>query len=584
MTETPVVTETPVMTDALRMLAGGGPRLRERYAFEWPPQHDHAAYRLRVSPPMLEGACLAAVVGGASSGKSTLFNNLLGGRCASRVTARGHATLGPILAAHESRQALVERLLGGGWLWPTLKHSAIEMDANETGSPASVLTVFHEVDELRDVLLVDTADFTSEDARSEGDLTLSLLPWFDRLIVVIDHERWFDRQSISELKRHASRLGQDRFVVFNRTQEGPLDPAQRELLEQQAKRLGADESLILEFRRGRGFCRFPPGTLDAVLQFLQKPPSSRAPRLLRRVAEGARDVLNQNSERTARLAELRAALRQGVVRALPRAGDALHAVMTAAEREHLDVVSRVLKLRQTREWLGQQRQRLDGWLRHVPFMDILRGKAGSGAAPQASKSQDRATLAESYFEQTARRLAHDAQRSARQSAFWIEMRRWTREEPPASEFEWTPELKERVATAAAAIDDSLNRWKLKVDAECQGAAPLLAGGVAVLLLLAALPGPLTAIPLGAVFAALGAGAVGAKPVGRLTSVARERLLGTHELAEVRQSVQRFLTVLEDDASRRAEQQALAASRWVLTPDDPLFLALTRLDNAREDES
>ncbi len=572
------------MTDALLMLASGSPRLRERYAFEWSPQHDHAAYRLRLSPPMLEGACLVAVVGGASSGKSTLFNNLLGGRCASRVTARGHATLGPILAAHESRQALVERLLASGSLWPTLMHSAIEIDANETGSPASVLTVFHDVDALRDVLLVDTADFTSEDARSEGDLTLSLLPWFDRLIVVIDHERWFDRQSISELKRHAARLGQDRFVVFNRTQEGPLDPAQRELLAQQAHRLGAEEALILEFRRGRGFCRFPPGTLDLVTQFLQKPPPSRAPRLQRLVAEGARDVLNQNSERSARLAELRAALRQGVVRALPRAGDALHAMMTAAEREHLDVVSRVLKLRQTREWLGQQRQRLDGWLRHVPFMDILRGKSGADPAPAPPKSQDRATLAESYFEQSARRLAHDAQRAARQSAFWIEMQRWTKAEPPADEFGWTSELKDRVAAASAGIDEALKRWRLKVDAECQGATPLLAGGVAVLLLLTALPGPLTAIPLGAVFAAMSAGVVGAKPVGRLTSVARERLLGTHELAEVRQSVQRFLTVLENDVARRAEEHALAASRWVLAPEDPLLLALTRLDNAREDES
>lgn len=572
------------MIDALLTLAGGGPRLRERYAFEWSSQHDHAAYRLRLPPSMLEGACLAAVVGGASSGKSTLFNNLLGGRLASRVTARGHATLGPILAAHESRQALVERLLTARYLWPTLKHAPIDIDANEPGSPLAALTVFHDVDALRDVLLVDTADFTSEDARSEGDLTLSLLPWFDRLIVVIDHERWFDRQSISELKRHASRLGQDRFVVFNRTQEGPLDPAQREMLEQQAHRLGADESLILEFRRGRGFCRFPPGMLESVVHFLQKPPPSRAPRLQRMVADGAREVLNQNSERTARLAELRAALRQGVVRALPRAGDALHAMMTAAEREHLDVVSRVLKLRQTREWLGQQRQRLDGWLRHVPFMDILRGKAGSSPVPEASKSQDRAALADAYFEQSARRLAHDAHRAARQSAFWIEMRRWTREEPPAGEFGWTLEMKDRVVAAAGGIDESLKRWRLKVDAECQGTAPLLAGGVAALLLLAALPGPLTAIPLGAVFAAMSAGAVGAKPVGRLTSVARERLLGTHELAEVRQSVQRFLTVLEDDAARRAEEQVLAASRWVLAADDPLLLALTRLDNTREDES
>ena len=40
--------------------------------------------------------------------------------------------------------------------------------------------------------------------------------------MVVDHERWFDRQTVSELRAASVRLAQDRLVLFNRTREGAL--------------------------------------------------------------------------------------------------------------------------------------------------------------------------------------------------------------------------------------------------------------------------------------------------------------------------------------------------------------------------
>src|SRR5512140_1957814 len=101
---------TPGLHAALNCLAMRGASLRDALRYDWPRQADEAVAALRwcAPPPGAAGQgtgqlSLVGIVGGASSGKSTVFNNLLGGRLASRVTARGHATLGPIAAVHEDR-------------------------------------------------------------------------------------------------------------------------------------------------------------------------------------------------------------------------------------------------------------------------------------------------------------------------------------------------------------------------------------------------------------------------------------------------------------------------------------------------
>ncbi len=612
------------LSHALAAVAEQGDRLNTQWRFEWAPQLQQAVHRLRIPPERLDGLTLCAVVGGASSGKSTVFDNLLGGRLASRVTARGHATLGPILALHESKRERVAPLFEESLLLPGLAPRQANLDDNVVGDPEALTVIYHDVDDLVDVLLFDTPDITSEAARREGDVALALLPWFDRLIVVIDHERWFDRQTVSQLKQHSARFGHQRIALFNRTQEGELAEADRRLLERQAERLGADDAVILEFRRGRGFCHFPPGTLDDVGSFLRRKRSLRTASLWAFVADGANRVLSQNEERAARLTQLEEALEKAVARSAPTPWDCLSALMNAAEREQMDIVSRVLRIRQTRQWLANQRRRVESVLRRVPLVGVVasplvggvRSVRGGGQTLRETdeeESDDRHVLAWSYFEKTARRQGHDLQRAARTSRFWDEIRRWTGIEPPDVALPLVGDdlpgddlagdevvagdgrrpqgatlrsaVRAQVNDAASSLDVALKRWTRKVEQECQGvtwsvAGKAGAGAIGLAIVLVALPGGGLA-PIWAPLAALGGGAAVGKQAGRLAAVVREKLVGSAEYDAVKQAATHFATMIEDYGRRTAQTHVDQARQSVLGKDHPLLGALEQIRDASE---
>lgn len=66
--------------------------------FDWGPVDTNASATLRFKRYVDDAPSIVGLLGGASSGKSTLFNSLLG-REISRVSAHAHETLGPIAAA-----------------------------------------------------------------------------------------------------------------------------------------------------------------------------------------------------------------------------------------------------------------------------------------------------------------------------------------------------------------------------------------------------------------------------------------------------------------------------------------------------
>jgi len=301
---------------------------------------------------------LSALVGGASSGKSTIFNNLMGGRTLSRITAQSHATRGLILATDQDD--LDELLL------PDLERQRAASDAQAEGSPRVLTLTAHGMDDLARVSIFDTPDFTSEAARQEGDLLLASLPWFDRLVIVIDRERWFDRQSLSMMKARSAPFASRKMVIFNCTEAIDLSDADRARLQSQADGLGAERMVILEHRLGRGLCRFPPVALDGVRDFLREPPPDRKRAVLRSVGESAQLVLNQNDERRHRLERLKATLADAVRRELPTARACMTAMMNAEERENLEVVSRVLRVREAREWFTARTRNISDGLRRMP--------------------------------------------------------------------------------------------------------------------------------------------------------------------------------------------------------------------------
>lgn len=573
--------------DWMATLADAAPLLYATFKESWSAQVHQTLQRIRADRA-LKGLTLVAIVGGASSGKSTLFNNLIGGHVASRVTARGHATLGLIAAVHEADKDRMEALSATGMLFPHLRRRVIEPDDDQVGAPDELLVVYHEIAELAGVVLFDTPDFTSEAARIEGDVTLTLLPWFDRLIVVMDHERWFDRQSGIELKAQSDRLRQQRMVVFNRTRDDAMSAPQRILLEQQAMRINAAAMQVLDFRRGRGFRRFPPGILDPVVSFVRSAHVPRTPYLARVLADAAGNVFNQNAERLARMEELRHQLNEAMNRLCPTPRECMWAMMTPQEREYLDLIDRVLRLRRMWDWFSRTGRRFDGWLRRFPF-------GRSGAADPASDSHGKPAAsnrpAVAFMTNVAARQYGESQRVAQASRFWDELHRWQKVEPPSCEFELPPELSARGVVLADRLNLALAQWAARVETECAGLSPMVAGSVGGPLVLAAVlmmvPGTQVAgfaAALKAVALAGGAGAILARPAGRAVNAVRERLQQSPQFEEVRRHATAIVESLAEHGRQCIERQLAAAQRWVFSPGSAVVAALECACDWRGEES
>jgi hypothetical protein len=213
----------------------------------------------------LNGECtVVGVVGGASSGKSTLVNALVGlvegggARYVSTVMMRAHTTRGPLVCAAEPAQSrLRDWVTRCGWGgFRNLRESARAGPA--AGEEGGLTVVPCSGPTLARVAILDTPDFTSLASRQTGDVTRSLLPWLDRVIVVVDEDRWFDEQVFGWLAARLEALipRDERAVVFNRTQRGGesgerLGEAERAALLHRGQRLGTTV-FFLEHQPGRG--------------------------------------------------------------------------------------------------------------------------------------------------------------------------------------------------------------------------------------------------------------------------------------------------------------------------------------------
>lgn len=578
-------------TAALDILSAHSDRLRDPYGLPWNQQAAQVIHALRftcaagkAAPPII------GVVGGASSGKSTVFNNLLGGRRASLVTIKSHATRGLILSAHRDHQPQLDM-----WLYherillPTLAAQPAGRQTDLQGEPLMTTVLYHEEPGLHDVILVDTPDFTSNAAEREGDITLSMLPWFDRLLIVVDHERWFDRQVVDDLKAAADRLGQRRMVVFNRTQQGTLGQVDRERLDEQARHLAADRVCILDYHPGRGFRRFDPATLDGLLAFLRDPPSDRLMSLRRDAAAHATALLAENQSRSDAFDRLRRVLNRSADQLAPVGWwECVTALMSPEERDRLDSFSRLLGFSQARDWLDRQRRRLETTMARVPW---LRSASGSGAAnatlPPEPFSRERSGL--DFFESQCERQRRRLNENAAAAEFWDQVRRSTGRGPALLDDAFTQTFRNRARQAVGALGDALAAWDAKVRRECQGTSPQVVGSLSMMLIgvaaiLVAVPGPVAAltpvIAAGAIKAGLvkiGAaglfGALGGRSVARLVEIVREQLLASPEFNAVHTSAEELRRLVEEHGRAAAGELERAARQLTLAAGEPLLEAL-----------
>ena len=228
-------------------------RLLSEMGFDWTPLDYNACAAARFKRLITDAPAIVGLVGGASSGKSTLFNTLLG-REVSRISAHAHETLGPIVAVHAASAERLRSWVNEGMVLAEFEPLDAAREGPTTGQLGTVCICGHECTELGSVLLFDMPDVTSKMSADEGSIARRLLPWFDGLIIVVDEERWFDAAVFDEIVERSRNFGPRLWVVFNRTERADaLARAEVERLARHAERHHSADHCVSPFRPGCGY-------------------------------------------------------------------------------------------------------------------------------------------------------------------------------------------------------------------------------------------------------------------------------------------------------------------------------------------
>ncbi|UCG33202.1 MAG: 50S ribosome-binding GTPase [Phycisphaerales bacterium] len=397
---------------ALNVIVAGSAELTGRLALPWTDEDAEMAAALRFLLGAAPGAPTvlplrtAGIVGGASSGKSTLFNNLLGGRHASHVTMMSHTTKGPVLAVHlEAEDTLAEWLNGDHLFMPRLSHATANPDDRTEGRTGVLTVIGVHADLPSDLLLVDTPDFTSQAALREGDTTRNMLCWFDCVLVMVDEDRWFDRQTFGWLRDRLDRYELPRLVVFNRNERGgPLSEPDLIRLANQASRLHADQ-VVVEHVPGRGLRTLPTESLAPIREWLTQSgaegnASRRRARLEHLLGDRAGHVLNANAQRLAWLESLDEALAQTIRSEMKsEAALAYNVLLSTSQARMLSPY-----------WQGFARpgvwlaERTSALLRRIPGMEVLTGLYESPGSDEEA-TDDIITRGTAFFAAEVTRIA-----------------------------------------------------------------------------------------------------------------------------------------------------------------------------------
>lgn len=504
----------------------------------WSRRTAAACAALRFRRQAAGAPALVGLLGGASSGKSTLFNALIGDEV-SRISAHAHETRGPVAAVHDNRREAVRRWLAQGLLpgGPT----ACEIAAGEStiGELDRLTVASHRDERLADILLIDMPDVTSRMAADEGSLTASWLPWFDALIVVVDEERWFDAAVFTDTAEPARQLGAQMWIVFNSTApREELQPAERQRLQSEAAERGAEGHAVSPFRPGCGYRPVADEVVHQVQGWLRGVDARRRVHALSdHVRRKAQDVVHTNAARQ----EQFSVLRSGGEDVLGRAA--------AGPTLALDL-------------LDEDSRRALAWShRWLPIVAAAQGvwgrlRGGNAHARLATSPEELAAALERNFAERfaglAARLDDVVARSSYQSASEVNWHYGWRA-PAFDAAGWA----QRVHPAITAFRKEAERQRVHGDT----AAVLVTTALVVADLLAT--GGLGS--MGSILLAAG-GFLGAKPLYR-------GMQGSPAFTQYQQEVRDYQQFLWHHVRSQWEALLLALPRRHLNADDPLLAAL-----------
>jgi len=332
----------------LARLADSGVAARlQAMGFDWGPVDRHASAALRFLGGFPDAPLLVGLVGGASSGKSTVFNSLVRGEV-SRISAHAHETLGPVVAVHSSQIGALTCWARDGLVFPGLDPRVVRDSAPTTGRLGGIDIYAHQLADLGGVILVDLPDVTSTLASREGSLAHVLLPWFDAILVVVDEERWFDAAVFDDSVEPGRDFGPRVWVLFNRTERvDALTEDDHRRLAEHAGRYRIDHHGVSPFRAGAGYRPIAANTRDNVVAWMSGLDRSARVRDLRKyVQHRCAELVRTNVTRARQYDELTQAVERQL-RELTEETSLTTDLLTADERSLLGLGHRIVPLYQT---------------------------------------------------------------------------------------------------------------------------------------------------------------------------------------------------------------------------------------------
>ncbi len=441
----------PGILDALRSVS-----------LRWEDVDANACSALRFREAHPEFPLVCGFLGGASCGKSTLFNTILG-REASRITAHAHETVGPIAAVHERH---ADKFLGDvpdNLIFTSMDRVAVDRSEPTSGRKDRVEIICHRCPELEHAVIVDLPDITSTQSASEGGLALNLLPWLDVIVVVLDEERWFDATVLGRPLSLARLLGPTINLVFNCTEISPeLEPSGHQEQIKLAARLGVADWVECPFKPGTGYRPVDGEIRDRLIKWVCPPISVDRIGLLHTcVRQRCSEMLRANLDRVRQFENLS----RGVSDRLRHVADDTRLtedLLTSEERSLLGIGQRMLPLYST---LRGARQVIARWM----------GQPSRAASIDFEKEAARSADAlRQNYEQRFHAMANVIDRWIAEHEYWDDeglRHRCPWEIPPFDAAAWG----RRVRT-------QIDAWKVEVQKHSrQGDAAALAIGLPLLL-------------------------------------------------------------------------------------------------------
>ena len=340
-----------------------GRRLAEM-GFDWTPLTGNVCAVVRFKRLAGDAPAVVGLAGGASSGKSTLFNTLLGQEV-SRISAHAHETLGPVAAVPQAWAQRFDAWNAQRLIFPGLKTHRAPTGEATTGRVGALSVYPHDLDTLADVILLDLPDVTSKMAADEGATAHTLLPWFDALIIVVDEERWFDAAVFDQTAEFARNFGPRLWVVFNHTEQSDALTTDRcRNLDDHAASRHAAGSHLSPFQPGIGYRPMSDDTNRQLVSWLgDLAPTDRRPDLERYLRRCCAELVRTNVSRGEQSAELGQAVDRELV-GLTAETSLTADLLTPQERVLLGLGRRFVPLydalRGARRWLDRfTRRRTD---------------------------------------------------------------------------------------------------------------------------------------------------------------------------------------------------------------------------------